>query len=334
VEDLFHGIMTTGGRRWGQEFFLRPKLLFLAGTINRNGAENTHTLNPGGEPLNKFGRAAAFSIPYRPMKFARYTFALALVAFALQQVQYDAFRPLVLPPWTGWPHGYTYAVYLSGFVMVAFAVGLVIGRDLRRVASLLGMAILVLVLVGHLPYEVTHNLNSIGPWTNTFKALAFAGGAFIIAAGAPGTPALSVAAGTAAGAHGTSSARGSDLRRIQDALITLGPAMLGLFLVVCCVEHFVYLPFVNMLVPDWLPWHTFWSVFAALALGGAGLALMFRVRVRLVGALLCIMLLLWVFMVHIPRAVADPTGLQGNEVTSVFEALAYGGIAGALAGFP
>ncbi|TDX02330.1 hypothetical protein [Dinghuibacter silviterrae] len=239
------------------------------------------------------------------VNFARYSFALALVAFALQQVQYDSFRPLILP----WPNGNTIAVYLSSAVMIAAAVGLVVARDLRWFASLLGMATLVLFLAGHLPYELTHNLSSIGPWTNTFKVLAFAGSAFILAAAYPV----------------------KKVSKVQEALIPFGPAMLGVFLVVCGIEHFVYLPFVNTLVPSWLPWHSFWTIFAAIALLGSGLALIFRIQVRLVAALLGIMIFLWVFMIHIPRAFAYPDLLEGNEITSVFEALAYSAVAGALA---
>jgi len=43
---------------------------------------------------------------------------------------------------------------------------------------------------------------------------------------------------------------------------------------------------------------------------------------------------LWVFLLHIPRAVADPRGSLGNEWTSVFEALAYSGVAFMLAALP
>jgi hypothetical protein len=46
------------------------------------------------------------------------------------------------------------------------------------------------------------------------------------------------------------------------------------------------------------------------------------------------MMFLWVFLLHIPRAIADPRGSLGNEWTSVFEALAYSGVAFILAALP
>jgi hypothetical protein len=39
------------------------------------------------------------------------------------------------------------------------------------------------------------------------------------------------------------------------------------------------------------------------------------------------MLFLWLVLLHIPRAIAEPYVAKGNEITSVFEALAFSGIA-------
>jgi hypothetical protein len=43
------------------------------------------------------------------------------------------------------------------------------------------------------------------------------------------------------------------------------------------------------------------------------------------------MIFLWVLMLHIPRAIADPYTNVRNEWASVFEALAFSGIAFMLA---
>jgi hypothetical protein len=44
------------------------------------------------------------------------------------------------------------------------------------------------------------------------------------------------------------------------------------------------------------------------------------------------MLIIWFAILHIPRAIANPdNGGAGNEVTSVFQALAFAGIAFAIA---
>ena len=52
-----------------------------------------------------------------------------------------------------------------------------------------------------------------------------------------------------------------------------------------------------------------------------------RVRARLAATLLGTMVFIWVLILHIPRAIADPYSGVGGEWTSVFEALAESGIA-------
>jgi hypothetical protein len=52
---------------------------------------------------------------------------------------------------------------------------------------------------------------------------------------------------------------------------------------------------------------------------------------RLASLLVGVMIFLWVLMLHIPRAIADPYTNVGNEWASVFEALAFSGIAFMLA---
>jgi hypothetical protein len=55
---------------------------------------------------------------------------------------------------------------------------------------------------------------------------------------------------------------------------------------------------------------------------------------RLASLLVGVMIFLWVVMLHIPRAIADPYTNVGNEWASVFEALAFSGMALMLAVMP
>jgi uncharacterized membrane protein len=93
------------------------------------------------------------------------------------------------------------------------------------------------------------------------------------------------------------------------------------------IDHFLYKEFVATIVPDWIPWHMFWTYFAAVALIGSGVCILFKILIRQISMLLGIMLLIWFVILHIPRAVADPDGAKGNEITSVFQALAFSGVA-------
>jgi uncharacterized membrane protein len=96
--------------------------------------------------------------------------------------------------------------------------------------------------------------------------------------------------------------------------------------------HFLYPDFVATLVPNWIPGHLFWTYFAAVALIASGLGILLNIQRRLAALLLGIMLFLWVIMLHIPRAVVALPADHGNEWASVFEALAFSGMAFLLAG--
>jgi uncharacterized membrane protein YphA (DoxX/SURF4 family) len=98
------------------------------------------------------------------------------------------------------------------------------------------------------------------------------------------------------------------------------------------MDHFLYTEFVSKLVPSWIPGSTFWTYFAAVALIGSGIAIIFRIMLKQVALLLGTMLFLWLILLHIPRAIADPHIDKGNEVTSVFQALAFSGMAFIIAG--
>ena len=153
----------------------------------------------------------------------------------------------------------------------------------------------------------------LGLWTNPLKELALSGGAFVIA--------------------------GSDLdqRNITQKktyskwvlvkFILLGRIFFSITMIAFGIDHFLYTKFVSTLVPSWIPGPIFWTYFAGIALIGSGLAIIFKIRLKLVGLLLAIMLFIWLIILHIPRAVDDPYIEKGNEVTSVFEALAFCGIA-------
>ena len=115
--------------------------------------------------------------------------------------------------------------------------------------------------------------------------------------------------------------------RPLEALIPFGVFFYSIMLVIFGIEHFLYADGVQALVPDWIPGHLFWTYFAAVALIGAGLAIIFRFQVKLIGILTGTMIFIWFLILHIPRAVVAPVTDKGNELASVFESLGYSGIA-------
>jgi len=94
---------------------------------------------------------------------------------------------------------------------------------------------------------------------------------------------------------------------------------LGLFLTISGVQHFLFGDFVKFLVPRWIPFDSFWTYAAGIALIASGLSLMANFKLNVIAQAAGWMVFLWLLVLHIPRAIAEPTA---NEITAVCEALA------------
>ena len=249
------------------------------------------------------------------VKAGRWFFAICLIGLAGQQYYYADFRPVFVPPWPGRIPGEAILAYLFSTGLIGAALAILLEKKARTIMLILGAFFLILLLFSHIPYELIVDQASkhIGVWGNAFKELAFAGGAFAVAGSFPDDePALQ---------------KKTALIRLLELFIPLGGLFFSITMIVFGIDHFLYPDFVVALVPDWIPAHLFWTYFAAVALIGAGLAIILRIRLKLVGILLGTMIFLWFIFLHIPRAAIAPPTDNGNELTSVFEALGFSGIA-------
>lgn len=231
-------------------------------------------------------------------------YGLGVAGLGFQQFIYAGFRPVFFPPWPLWVHTSTLLAYLVGAALVVAGVFLILGRKTGVVSWWLGGFFLFLFLAFHTPYLLFVGPNSprhLGLWTNPLKELALAGGGWVIA--------------------------GSGPLYEPPAWARIGTIFFSIMLIAFGIDHFFYPDFVTALVPSWIPGALFWTYFAGVALAGSGLALILGVKTRQVALLLGIMLFLWLLMLHIPRALVAPATDQGNEVTSMWEALAFSGIA-------
>jgi len=98
------------------------------------------------------------------------------------------------------------------------------------------------------------------------------------------------------------------------------------------IDHFLYAKDVADYIPSWIPNRLFWAYLAGVALLSSGIAIFLRIKLRLAARLLGTMIFIWLIILHIPKAIASPFAGKGGEVTSAFLALAYSGIAFAIAG--
>ncbi|HET7535065.1 MAG TPA: DoxX family membrane protein [Candidatus Didemnitutus sp.] len=231
----------------------------------------------------------------------RWFFGVAVICSGVQQLFIQAFVRLVpkLPAWFPVP---ALAACVVGVILIVIGAAIISGK-FARPASMGFVALLLLTLfVLYLPGVVSNPWAGF-MWTNPCKTLALCGGAFILAAYAPGR------------ANG-----------VVQKLAQVAPFLLALFLVVCGVQHFIYAGFVDSMVPAWIPPNQrFWTIFAAIALIAGGIGILVPPTARLAAALSSLMIFLWIILLHIPRAAADFH--NAGETSAIFEALALSGVA-------
>ena len=240
-------------------------------------------------------------------------YAVGLIGIGVQQFIFSDFIPVVVALWPAWMPGRQLPAYLVGVALIIAGAAILFRIEGRMVAMATGWVFVSLVLLTHIPGRLMASPWHLGVWANTFKALSLAGGAWIVAR--------------------SFEDRASPVSRSGGRLFVAGRFFFAITLVVFGFEHFVYPAFVAMLVPAWIPGHLFWTYFAGVSLIAGGVGVMVKPAARIASLMVGIMIFLWLLMLHIPRAIADPRTGVGNEWTSVFEALAFSGIALMLAAF-
>jgi uncharacterized membrane protein len=243
----------------------------------------------------------------------RLFFALALVASGILQLATGEFVRLV-PPLPAWVPGHSFLAYLVGVILILAGAAIGFGRGELGAAAVLGALLVVAILFLHIPKALTDPMTGF-LWTNPCKALALLGGVIVLAnlVLANSLPEIGVPSG---------------LARLFRRLAPLGPLFFSAFLILGGIQHFVYVDFVVKLVPEWIPGSRYWVYFTGLALIAGGVGILVPRTSRLAATMVGIMILLWVVLLHIPRAV----GLHSAaETAAIFEALAMSGVAFLLA---
>ena len=242
-------------------------------------------------------------------------YAIGLIGIGVQHFIFSDFIPVIMPAWPSWiPGGHAIFAYIIGALLIAAGACILFDLEGRTVAAITGAVFLLLVFIAHVPATMALYPRHLGSWTNAFKLLTMCGGAWIVA--------------------GSLDDRTTQRMGFLESMMPCGRYFLPITVVAFGYAHFLYVQFVKELVPNWIPGHLFWTYFAGVALIASGLAIIFRVQARLAAFLLGLMIFLWFIMLHIPRAIADPRSGRGNEWTSVFEALAFSGIAFIMAALP
>lgn len=240
------------------------------------------------------------------LQIGRISYGIGIAGIGALQFVYPGFRPVLLPISVG--SDLNILVYLLGLALVLAGLYIAFGKSIKTVALSLGLGLLLLFVFGQLPNLLSKSPEVLASWINPLKLLALSGGAFMTARLFPSKISIG-------------------LLKSVDKISPYGKYFFGIMLVVFGFTHFVYTDFVKTLVPAWIPGPLLWAYVTGVALIGAGVAILIHFKPRQISLLLALMLYIWLLVLHIPRAVIATAADNGNEWTSVFQCLAFAGMA-------
>jgi uncharacterized membrane protein len=91
-----------------------------------------------------------------------------------------------------------------------------------------------------------------------------------------------------------------------DKIVVLSNLCFAVPLAVFGAEHLSGASLIMLGVPSYMPWRLFWAYFVGFALFAASVSIATKIHLRWSGLLFGIMMFLFVAMLHIPRALANP----------------------------
>lgn len=238
--------------------------------------------------------------------YGPFIYATAIASFGLIQLVIQNFLTGLLPVPDGLPLRILW-VYLSSVIWLIAAIGIFFRIKQQQSAVVAGTLFFLFALALHLP-RVLFNLHNGGDWTGFAETLALGSGAFLIA------PLLY---------HGVAEKPRWD--RMINTMNVISRYLLAASLVIFGILHVQYFDYILTLIPSWIPGPVFWSCLIPAAFFLTALSLITRMKMSLATVLLGTMFLVWVLVLHFPRAITKLT--TEPEWSSLFVALAFCGIA-------
>ena len=232
----------------------------------------------------------------------RVLFGVAFVGFGVQNFLYGD-GVVGLEPIPSWfPIKQAWASLTGSLLLIAGAL-VTAGAWTRPAAAVIASVLSAWLLVLQVPRLILAP-QSGGAWTTTFETLALCGAAWVVV----GVPAS------------------------HSSIARYGRFVFALTLPVFGVLHFVYRGYVASVIPSWIPAPDAWALITGVAFIAAGLSLLSGVQARLASSLLGAMFVIWVVILHTPRALAASP--SRGEWTSLTIALAMSGGAWLISAIP
>lgn len=224
------------------------------------------------------------------------------------QLFYGKISSSFLPAWPGLPWVPLWTWIFSLFTIAA-CVAIALDIKGRSMALVLAGLLSAMIVCGHLTFElfIDQGRYHLFSWGGLLTGLAITGGAFVVAGSFTDESANTKA----------------PMIRLLGKLIVFGPIFFCITIVAYGCFHFVYPDGVLTLFPGWIPFKLFWTYFFGVALVLVGLAIILHIKPGLTAILLGIMLLMFLIIIHIPLAIADPLGANAFQLSRIFGALAF-----------
>jgi uncharacterized membrane protein len=236
-------------------------------------------------------------------------FATGIIALGVLQFFAKDFivgRPPVVQ-WASNIPGKEAWAFVSGILLIIGGLFILLKRNASPAAYFIGIFIFIFsFLCRHLPNLFTVTTAQDVIWQiNAYKTLALCGGAFIIA--------------------------GSFHEQSNKVQLMLNCILLALFFIISGFAHFKFDDFIiNDFIPAYIAAHAFWTYFCGIALIAGGVGLLIKQTRKWAAAFTGLMILLWFFLLHIPRASSAPHDY--SEWMGVCESFTFSGILFTLAG--
>lgn len=215
-------------------------------------------------------------------------FAIALIVLGLLSLFSGDFAFVWQPVPTGIP-GRALLACVSGAIMCATGVGLLIKRTATAASFILTVYTLLWLFVLHVPHVVAAPMHEVN-WGACGEILTLVAASWILYASI---------AEPSSGLY-FPSFTGANAIRIARWLFAVAVPLIGL-------EHIIYAQPTAEMVPAWLPDRMGWAYMTGVAHIVAGLAILFAVLPRLAAALEALMMGIFTVFVWIPAVIATPT---------------------------
>ncbi len=223
-------------------------------------------------------------------RFGRLLFSLALIGIGVETLicSYVSSHSLgphyKVVPVIPWLPAIPSLAYLVGAILVVCGAGLLFQRTLVVSSITLG----VVMLLSGLAFDVPRHADLMSaPWrTNVLEPIAIGCLAWL----APG------------------------LGSIPGWLHRTSRYLLAFALIVFGIAHFQVLTFIASMVPGWIPWHWFWTVFFGVAFIAAGVSFAAGFLQRWAALGVGLMFALWTVTIHLPPVLATPDPDKWSDV--------------------